>query len=374
MDSIRASSNDCIFVILVEEEMELLRTDFGQELSFDALDEASLSSISLAHASVNVSRIEEKGNYFLTFSPCGWDEDTFFRICMGQPCLDDIPCAFFNQKTKHYENFSIPADTRSVDIFVGSDGRMAVRWDTDGEYGEEPTDDFEYPDGMDKIDDRIDELSEIAVDEETFYDAPEDHQRELEEMRCRVAQLENENQRLRQLSSPAAGGSNDGALRAENDRLRRLVSQLADSSYGGDFEQTLDAEIDEQTQTLAQRRKVCQDKQHSLDRLLKEKDAVEQKVGDVTKEIDQVIELVQKGESALRESSYRLDETRKLLDKKLQELGIDEAALRLYQPDQSADQLLQESDRLRERIEEKLQELISVRQEAVDQRFDRVTS
>ena len=94
----------------------------------------------------------------------------------------------------------------------------------------------------------------------------------------------------------------------------------------------------------------------------------------VTEEINQVIELVQKGESALRESSSRLDETRRLLEEKLQELGIDEATLRLYQPDQSADQLLQESDRVRERVEDKLRELISARQENADQRFDRVTS
>jgi len=363
--------------------MELLCADSGQKLPFDALDEASLDSISLAHASLNVNQIEENGNCFLFFSPCGRDEDAFFRICMGKPCVDDIPCAFFNQQIKRYENFSIPAGAESVDISVGSDGRMTVRWDTRGGYDDEPADDddwevgtgdFEEPDGADELDDGTDEPDGMDGDEETPFDVLEDSQRELEEMRCRVAQLENENRRLRQQPPPVAGGSDDGALRSENDRLRRLVSQLADSGYGGSFEQTLDTQIDELTWTLVQRRKVCQDKQRSLDRLLEEKDAVERKVDDVTREIDQVIELVQKGESALWESSSRRDETRRLLDGKLQELGIDEATLQLYQPDQSADQLLRETDQIRERVEEKLRELISARQEDADQRFDRVTS
>lgn len=360
--------------------MELLCADSGQGLPFDALDGASLDSISLAHASLNVNQIEENGNRFLLFSPCGRDEDAFFRICMGKPCVDDIPCAFFNQQIKRYENFSIPAGAGSVDISVGSDGRMTVRWDTCGGYDDEPADDddlevgtgdFEEPDGADELDDGTDEPDS---DEETPCGVLEDSQRELEEMRCRVAQLETENRRLRQQPPPPAGGADDGALRSENERLRRLVSQLADSGYGGSFEQTLDARIDELTRTLAQRRKACQDKQHSLDRLLEEKDAVERKVDDVTREIDQVIELVQKGESALRESSSRRDETRRLLDGKLQELGIDEATLRLYQPDQSTDQLLRETDQIRKRVEEKLRELISARQEDADQRFDRVTS
>lgn len=377
MDSIRASSDDCIFVILVEEEMDLLCADSGQEVPFDALDRTLMDSISSTHASLNVSQIEESGNRFLLFSPCGRDEYAFFRICIGKPCIDDIPCAFFNQETKQYENFSIPADTESVDISVGSDGRMTVRWDRNEEFADDldaGVDDFEYPDGADEIDDRT---GEMAADEEASYkdyDVLEDRERELEEMRFRMAQLEDENQRLRQQLLPVTDRSGDDALRSENDRLRKLVSQLADSGYGGDFEQTLDAQIDKQTQVLVHRRKVCQDKKHSLDRLLEEKDAVEQKVSGVTEEINQVIELVQKGESALRESSSRLDETRRLLEEKLQELGIDEATLRLYQPDQSADQLLQESDRVRERVEDKLRELISARQENADQRFDRVTS
>lgn len=254
---------------------------------------------------------------------------------------------------------------------------MTVRWDRNEEFADDldaGVDDFEYPDGADEIDDRT---GEMAADEEASYkdyDVLEDRERELEEMRFRMAQLEDENQRLRQQLLPVTDRSGDDALRSENDRLRKLVSQLADSGYGGDFEQTLDAQIDKQTQVLVHRRKVCQDKKHSLDRLLEEKDAVEQKVSGVTEEINQVIELVQKGESALRESSSRLDETRRLLEEKLQELGIDEATLRLYQPDQSADQLLQESDRVRERVEDKLRELISARQENADQRFDRVTS
>ena len=53
MDVVRASSDDCIFVILVEDEMDLLRADSGQELPFDALDGASLGDISSAHASMD---------------------------------------------------------------------------------------------------------------------------------------------------------------------------------------------------------------------------------------------------------------------------------------------------------------------------------
>jgi len=381
MDSIRASSGDCIFVILVEKEMDLLCDDSGQEVLFDTLGGASMDSISSVDASLNVSQIEENGNRFLLFSPCGRDKYAFFRICIGRPCIDDIPCAFFDQETKQYENFSIPADTGSVDISVGIDGLITVRWERNEEYGEEfadvldvGVDDFEDPDGADEIGDGT---GEMAGDEDAScedYDVLEDRERELEEMRCRMARLEDENRRLRQKLLPVTGRSGDDALRSENDRLRKLVSQLADSGYGGDFEQTLDAQIDEQTQALVHRRKVCQDKKHSLERLLEEKDAVEQKVSDVTEEINQVIDLVQKGESALRESSSRLDETRRLLEEKLQELGIDEAALRLYQPDQSADQLLRESDRIRERVEDKLRELILARQEDANQRFDRVTS
>ena len=131
MDVVRASSDDCIFVILVEDEMDLLRADSGQELPFDALDGASLGDISSAHASMDVNQFEDNGNRFLLFSPCGRDDDAFFRICMEEPCADDIPCAFFNQKTKHYENFNIPAGTWSVDISTGNDGRMTVCWDTD---------------------------------------------------------------------------------------------------------------------------------------------------------------------------------------------------------------------------------------------------
>ena len=119
---------------------------------------------------------------------------------------------------------------------------------------------------------------------------------------------------------------------------------------------------------------MCQDKQRSLDRLLKEKADVDRKVDDVTREINETIELVQKGEGALRESSSKLDETRNLLNGKLQELGIDEVTLQLYQPDQSADQLLRELNQLQERVEEKLRALISARQEDADQRFNRVTS
>ena len=363
--------------------MVLLCAGSGQELPFDALDGASLDSISSAHASLNVNLIEENGNRFLLFSPCGRDEDAFFRIYMGKPCGDDIPCAFFNQQIKRYENFNIPAGTGSVDISVGSDGRMTVRWDTRGGYDDEPADDddlevgtsdFEDPDGADELDDGTDEPDGMDGEEVPSYDVLEDSRRELAEMRSRMTRLEIENRRLWQQLPPSVDRADDSALRSENDRLRRLVSQLADNSYGGEFEQTLDAQIDELTRALAQRRKACQDKQHSLDRLLEEKDAVERKVGDVNKEIDQVIELVQKGENALRESTSRRDETHRLLDGKLRELGIDEATLRLYQPDQSVDQLLRETDQIRERVEEKLRELISARQEDADQRFDCVTS
>ena len=224
MDSIRASSDDCIFVILVEEEMDLLCADSGQEVPFDALDRTLMDSISSTHASLNVSQIEESGNRFLLFSPCGRDEYAFFRICIGKPCIDDIPCAFFNQETKQYENFSIPADTESVDISVGSDGRMTVRWDRNEEFADDldaGVDDFEYPDGADEIDDRT---GEMAADEEASYkdyDVLEDRERELEEMRFRMAQLEDENQRLRQQLLPVTDRSGDDALRSEYDRLRK---------------------------------------------------------------------------------------------------------------------------------------------------------
>ena len=84
MDSIRASSGDCIFVILVEKEMDLLCDDSGQEVLFDTLGGASMDSISSVDASLNVSQIEENGNRFLLFSPCGRDKYAFFRICIGR--------------------------------------------------------------------------------------------------------------------------------------------------------------------------------------------------------------------------------------------------------------------------------------------------
>lgn len=367
-------------MILVEEEMDRLCTDSGQRLFFDTLDRASLNSISSTHTSLNVSQFQENGKYFLLFSPCGQDKDAFFRICMKNGCPDDIPCAFFHQKTKRYENFSIPAQTGIVDVSVEDDGRMTIRWGAEAEYDEETVDDFdstvddfEDSDDMDEPD-GIDAMNGEPDDEKTVRDELADRQRELEEMRCHVARLEDENQRLRQQPPPAPDELGNSVLRSENERLRKLISQLADSGYDGGFEQTLDAQIDEQTRVLVQRRKAFHDKQHSLELLKEEKDTVERQVGDVTKEIDQVMEMVQKGESALRESSSRLDETRRLLDEKLHELGIDEATLRLYTPNQSAEQLIRESDQLRERVEEKLQELISDRQEDANQRFDRVTS
>lgn len=362
--------------------MECLCTDTGQRLFFDTLDEASLSSISSTHTSLNVNQIEENGKYFLCFSPSGQDEDAFFRIRMKTCCSDDIPCAFFHQKTKSYENFSIPADTETVDVSVENDGRMTIRWGVEAEYDEEPFDDFdstddnfESPDDIDEDEPSgIDGLSGETDDEKAVLDELANRQKELEEMRCHVAQLEHENQRLRQQTPSAPDEPASSVLRTENERLRKLISQLADSGYDGGFEQTLDAQIDEQTRELVQRRKAFHDKQHSLDLLIEERDSVERQVGDVTREIDQVMEMVQKGESALRESSSRLDETRKLLDTKLHELGIDEATLRLYKPNQSAEQLLRESDQLRERVEVRLQELISERQEDANQRFDRVSS
>lgn len=373
-------------MILVEEEMECLCTDSGQQLFLDGLDEALLSSISSTHTSLNVSQIEENGKRFLCFSPCGQDKDAFFRIRMKTFCSDDIPCAFFHQKTKSYENFSIPAQTNIVDVSVENDGRMTICWGVESEYDEEPYDDYDSTDDSFENSDDADEPGEIngingELDAETtLRDELIDRQRELEEMRCHVTQLEQENQMLRQQPLSVTDEPDEpdeppnSVLRSENERLRKLISQLADNGYDGGFEQTLDAQIDEQTRELVQRRKSFRDKKHSLELLIVEKETVERQVGDVTKEIDQVMEMVQKGESALRESSSRLDETRKLLDEKLHELGIDEATLRLYTPNQSAEQLLQESDQLRERVEEKLRELISDRQEDANQRFERVSS
>lgn len=378
MDVVRASSDDCIFVILVEDEMDLLCADSGQELPFDALDGASLGDISSVHASMDLNQFEDKGNRFLLFSPCGRDDDAFFRICMKEPCADNIPCAFFNQKTKHYENFNIPAGTRSVDISVGNDGRMMVCWDADEGKLEDDFDtgasDYQDSDEMGDPHKETYDPNEPDGDDDMLGGAKRNGQQELDEIRYRIAQLEDENSQLCQQTSPAAGGPDDDALRSENDRLRRLVSQLADGGYSGNFEQTLDAQIDEQIQNLAQQRRVCQDKQRSLDRLLEERADIDRKVGDVTREINETIELVQKGEGILRESSSQLDETRKLLDEKLQDLGIDEATLRLYQSDQSIDQLLRELNQLQGRVEEKLRTLISARQEDADQRFNRVTS
>ena len=252
---------------------------------------------------------------------------------------------------------------------------MTIRWGAEAEYDEETVDDFdstvddfEDSDDMDEPD-GMDAMNGEPDDEKTVRDELADRQRELEEMRCHVARLEDENQRLRQQPPPAPDEPGNGVLRSENERLRKLISQLADSGYDGGFEQTLDAQIDEQTRALVQR-KAFHDKQHSLELLKEEKDAVERQVGDVTREIDQVMEMVQKGESALRESSSRLDETRRLLDEKLHELGIDEATLRLYTPNQSAEQLLRESDQLRERVEEKRHKRIKAQGRIVFDTFE----
>lgn len=366
MNSVQSISSNCKFIVLLADEMQLLQTEDGMEWSIDRLDFQGLQEFSIASSSFAVDPLEDSGNCFLIFSMRECSPEDFVQIYFARPRMEGIPCAFFNNETKDYENFVIPAGAAMLELSITETHHMEVSWNFDW------ADEEGIP--LDKPFQIQDDITPATEEGTARY------QEQIAELKKQLSELEEENQQLRNQSQQSAAiqtqpsPSNDTLLRAENERLRMVVSQLVDREFDDTFAKTLDAQIDEQTQKICLQRKLCDDKRRSLERLNEELETIDQAVRDLTDQINQTIELVQKAESILNESSTKRDVAQKNLDSKLQELGIDVDTLRLYQTENTVDALLQKADAIKEQLEQKLRTLISARQGEVYHRFNRVTS
>lgn len=394
----QSPSKDCAFIFPILDDVDLL-IDYNNLLwRVETSKIDSLSDFSDACVGFELKSFESNGNRFIIISKKEFGDS--IELIFESRLQEEFPCAFFDQKRREYDDFSIPIEAQGFSLSTDTGDYMIV---TSSDYDEDEEDDEEdiniYPepdeeDGPDEPDEDINVYPEPAntpspvpvigsPDTDRQFEVLELQKQlnkcsdENDELRGTIRELETENSRLQaQLQSRPAAVTNDtdDAAKAELERLKTLISQLVDRDYNGDYIKTADTQIDDLTRKVEEVKKVEKEKSASLERLQKEYDKVQVKKQEIMDEISHTMDLLHKAESVQCESTTELSVFQKRLNDILSDLQIDIATLEMYETQDGIDALLLEANDMKSKIVSKLKALVSSRQKDAANRFNNITS
>ena len=378
----QSPGKNCKFILPILDDVDLLIDYNGLLWRVELSKIDTLSDFSDACTGFALNTFDSNGNTFIVITTKDFTLEEHIEIVFESRLQEEFPCAFYDDNSKEYDDFSIPVDTQTMSIFVDEYECMIV---STVEYEEEeddpgiddsvlriptpvetPTLDSQLIDSLNETIDRLKLDLSKATDERAILQNKVDNQNlQIDDLLSKLKQSG--------INSPNDDDDND-AFKVEIERLKTLISQLIDKDYNGEFIKTADTQINELSREIEEQKRLEQEKKTSLERLKKELSDTEAKKTDVTDEITHTMDLLHKAEIVQRESTTELSVFQKRLNDILAELQIDISTLEMYETQDGIDALLLEAKDMKSRIETKLKALISSRQKDTINRFNIITS
>lgn len=365
---------ECRFIFPLLDDLEICIEYEGLYWRNETSDLTTIEKFSESCYGFEIGTFENSDNIFVYIVPKVHAIEEKLEVIFESRLNDDLPCAFYDEQTKSYDDFFINPDVESFSI-TSDENALTI---TTKEYDpEDELDDEQLDDPIDifpqnpvpVLEPKSDELEDLKVALNHATDRNNLLQGTITSLE---KQIESLNQQLNNPTSVNVGG--DASLMHEIERLKTLISQLVDKDYSSNYIQTCDSNINEMTKKVQEQKEIVKEKELSLSRLETEYSDTKNRTNDISANIKHTMDLLHKAESVQKESSTELSIFQKRLNDILNELNIDVSTLEMYETQDGIDALILESNDLRSKIETKLKVLIATRQKDSDDRFNNVTS
>ena len=378
-------SDQSIFIIPVDDKVELYLEYNGTQWSNDSINEEKLRIFSEGCLGIHIAFLEAGNGKFLLFSPKNDMEDSI-KIYFEKIYPDQLPGAFFDKISKTYDNFELPSQTMQMTVCFGAEGGIELEWKYEEEEisdppVENPTDGtrptlppIDIPTGTGTSGTDTEEIlekenAELKKTNEELSFKISEYEEEEKRLSRKIAELQNENERLKSFS-----GNSSEDKEKEIDHLKTLITQLVDSQFDEGYIKTQDARINEMTASISEHRKARAEKEASLRSLEQEESEVKKSIADIKQEIINTMDSIHKAEGIKQEQSVELSDVQASLQEILSEIDMDMDTLEMYSEQDSMSSVISEARDAKSIIEEKLKSFVLERQKDCDERSKRIQS
>ncbi len=312
--------------------------------------------------------LEGRDNIFLTIVKTEERPEVPLTILLEENAFENLPCAFFDEITNEYTDFSITSDATVISVTVNEAGCVEVSGLIDDEASVSayvPEDDAE-----EFLAEEEEQSEEIPSEGEPAEGEPaqESEERDCDELlrtwkdcfteiERKLSTLHSENKLLREENlalKAATMGTADDAIRAENDRLRILISQLADREFGGEYIAIADAEIGDRMKQVAEKRALIEEKKASLSVLETEYASLTDALNALMQKITDIMAQIHAAETLQQQRLNEIEVARNRLTEMLTALNTSISILKLHGSADEIDALFLETEALKAKLETKL--------------------
>lgn len=371
-------SNQSIFIIPVDDKVELYLEYNGMQWSNDSINEEKLQIFSDTCLGIHIAFLEAENGKFLLFSPKNDMEDSI-KIYFEKIYPNPLPGAFFDKVSKTYDNFELSTQTTQMTVHFEREGDIELEWQDEEE--EEPIefptngtttepDPVPLPNGPEhEIELLRREIKELEYSNKELSLKIADYEIKESGLSKQILELQSENEQLKAFPEKSTTDTND-----EIDHLKTLITQLVDNKFDGDYIKTQDSKINEMTTSIAAHRKTIAEKEASLLSLKQEEAEVEQSITDIKQEITHAMDNIHKAEEIKKEQSIHLSDVQSSLQEILADIDMDIDTLEMYSEQDSIGSIIAEARNAKGNIEEKLKSFVLERQKECDERSKRIQS
>ena len=378
-------SGQSIFIIPVDDKVELYLEYNGTQWSNDSINEEKLRIFSESCLGIHIAFLEAENGRFLLFSPKN-DMGDSIKIYFEKIYPDELPGAFFDKISKTYDNFVLPSQTMQMTVWFGAEGVIELEWQYEEEEisdlpVENPTDGIpptlspiDIPtgtgtSGTDTEEILVKENAELKKTNEELSFKISEYEEEENRLSRKIAELQNENERLKSFS-----GNSSEDTEKEINHLKTLITQLVDSQFDEGYIKTQDARINEMAASISEYRKARAEKEASLRSLEQEESEAKQSIADIKQKIINTMDNIHKAEGIKQEQSVELSSVQASLQEILSEIDMDMDILEMYSEQDSMSSVISEARDAKSSIEEKLKSFVLERQKDCDERSKRIQS